>query len=147
MSASSQKSHSVAHLSRGFTLVELLVVIGIIGLLISILLPALAKARDQANGVKCLANLHQIGLAFAMYMNDQTGFIPPAAYQISPAGVYNGNTPAEGWPTILTVGRYIQAPWVPSTNGPTSQSPFVCPEANYDTTSESYGACWVLPMV
>ncbi|HEX8913591.1 MAG TPA: type II secretion system protein [Humisphaera sp.] len=62
---------------RGFTLVELLVVIGIIALLMSILLPTLGRVKEQANAIKCGSNLRQVGLAFVMYANDNGGKLPP----------------------------------------------------------------------
>jgi prepilin-type processing-associated H-X9-DG protein/prepilin-type N-terminal cleavage/methylation domain-containing protein len=78
---------------RGFTLVELLVVIGIIALLIAILMPALSRARQQANQVKCAANLRQQGQAMAMYLNQWKAYPGHAAQ--------GGGVTYAAWPTRL----------------------------------------------
>ncbi|HVX86629.1 MAG TPA: prepilin-type N-terminal cleavage/methylation domain-containing protein [Phycisphaerae bacterium] len=61
----------------GFTLIELLVVVAIIALLISILLPSLARARDQAKKTACASNLHQLGIALTTYTAEFDGNLPP----------------------------------------------------------------------
>ena len=62
--------------AAAFTLVELLVVIGIIGLLVSILLPALNRARESANRVKCMSNMKQLMTAALLFANEHKGALP-----------------------------------------------------------------------
>src|SRR4051812_26940165 len=87
----------------GFTLVELLVVIGIIALLIGILLPALNKARRSAATVQCSSNMRQIATGMLMYINANKGKFPPCQAGVI-AGVYDN---AWWWPNELVRGKFI----------------------------------------
>lgn len=92
-------THRTASPRRAFTLVELLVVIGIIALLISILMPALGRARQAAQSVRCLNNLKQLYNCLMFYAQDNKGVFP-AAVGKTPSG-----TLSYQWPVPRRLGR------------------------------------------
>lgn len=119
---------------HGFTLVELLVVISIIAILISLLLPALAAARQDALSEVCESNERQLGLAVIMYADDNEQFLP--AYDWG----YWWNDPAWKSSWQMQLAPYLDATWLysdPSTGSTTSVGIYRCPA---DTSNGSLTA-------
>ncbi len=101
--------------SRAFTLVELLVVIGIVALLISILIPTLGKARSQAQLTKCSSNMRQMAMAFHMYANENNGRFSMHVITYLNQARHNGMYPTSMrnqtlWDNMRK--RYITDSWV-----------------------------------
>ncbi len=87
----------------GFTLVELLVVIGIISVLIGLLLPALQKSRNQANSVRCKAQMNQMWTMMISYMNDNKGWLFPVGPDKAsgiPSTLGTNVAPWDRWPMV-----------------------------------------------
>jgi prepilin-type N-terminal cleavage/methylation domain-containing protein len=99
---------------RAFTLVELLVVVGIIAILIAILMPALRRAREQANGVACASNQRQLMMAFLMFAADNKGHLPGNFVDfdnpdpLKRSWLVNSGEPWSAAPQGGTIYKYLQ---------------------------------------
>src|SRR5579862_733995 len=104
---------------KGFTLIELLVVIAIIAILAAILFPVFAQAREKARAISCLSNCKQIGLSFAMYVQDYDETTP---LQESPAPSVADGVTKSYW--YILIQPYVK-----------NWQLFLCPDRSDTTTS------------
>ncbi len=123
---------------RAFTLVELLVVIGVIALLIAMLLPALVRARKTASQVACASNLRQIGVAFLQYGAENRDFMPAFQIQTVP-GMTLSDIELSSWPYALSryLGKQVTDPDRPTQLAKLSKV-FACAEFSPMTYEGAY---------
>lgn len=112
--------------SHGLTLLELLVVIGIIAVLAAMVLPAVAKTKAFSGNVVCLNNLKQWGLATQLYAEDNDDFLPPE-------GSPNGSSTDSGWyidlPRTINIPTYAELSWPTNASMSPDKSIWVCPSS------------------
>jgi prepilin-type N-terminal cleavage/methylation domain-containing protein/prepilin-type processing-associated H-X9-DG protein len=110
--------------SRAFTLVELLMTIGVIGILAAMLLTVLSQVRSRVQAVCCLNNLQQWGNATHLYALDNDDFLPKD-------GTPNGTSVNEGWyidlPRVINQPTYHEMPWRTNASIDPGRSIWICP--------------------
>src|SRR5689334_18264577 len=92
------EANPIVPVRRGFTLTELMVVVGLISVLVSLFLPVMAKVRVAASAARCSSNLHQIGIAFSLYLSENNGRAPEYVFNTAQNPDVGWNA---YWPGIL----------------------------------------------
>ena len=115
----------------GFTLVEMLVVIAIIAIVLALLLPALDKARRDANAIICASNLRQWGMATQLYANENDGYLPRRGQGVGPTGIIDRPTDwFNALPPFLHQQPYMDLVADDAIPQPGQSSIWVCPQAS-----------------
>jgi len=110
---------------KGFTLIEILFVISIIAILAALLMPALSTAKDRGKLIKCINNMHQLGIAFQMYANDWSNRVPRGQQDITDSNA--GPYPNAAWSIHLQWRRYLPGIGTNYWLFPTNNSVLLCP--------------------
>ncbi|KKM24883.1 hypothetical protein LCGC14_1600650 [marine sediment metagenome] len=113
--------------ARGFTLVELLVVVGIIALLVTILMPSLGRALELARRARCAANLHTLGRAWILYWRDNNEAIP---------GLTRSNTVSQSGIYVYHNNSIVNTGWLWANKLLPSEDVFICPTTDRNTADE-----------
>ncbi len=119
---------------NGFTLIELLVVVAIIGILASMLMPALARAREAARRASCSSNLHQVGMALQMYADEADGRYP----MLQPVKVIGGESLQSALPPLMFDGWAMYPEYL------TDAKILVCP-SDVESTDQYEAGVWKRP--
>ena len=143
----SKRRHRAGYVCTGrrsagaFTLIELLVVVSIIALLVSILIPALSKAREQAKQVVCAANLRSVSMTYLMYGFDADDWLPWPTYSVNyPYRLHYPGRYDQRTGDLILFSGYWMVPYIEG-NGEV----FFCPSANYSVKGVPYTKQYLWP--